>query len=114
MLILICNAGSTSLKFKLWRMPELIALAEGKVERVGEWGKRRLAYPINYKTEGYYLLVNFESEATLPREIERNLQIADQVLRYLVIRVEEKRSNVKPRPVRTAPAEEAAEAPAAE
>ena len=35
MLILICNAGSSSLKFKLWRMPELQSLAEGKVERVG-------------------------------------------------------------------------------
>lgn len=84
----------------------------GKVTKVDEWGKRRLAYPINYKTEGYYLLVNFESEATLPREIERNMQIAETVLRYLIVKVEEKRSNVKPRPVRTAP--EAAEAPAAE
>ena len=76
-----------------------------------EWGKRRLAYPINYKTEGYYVLVNFESEATLPREIERTMQIAETVLRYLIVKVEEKRSNVKPRPVRVAP--EAAE-PAAE
>ncbi len=83
----------------------------GKVTKVEEWGKRRLAYPINYKTEGYYLLVNFESEASLPREIERNMQIADQILRYLIVKVEEKRSNVKPRPVRTAPVtEEAAEA----
>ena len=83
----------------------------GKVTKVEEWGKRRLAYPINYKTEGYYLLVNFESEATLPREIERNMQIADAILRYLIVKVEEKRSNVKPRPVRVAPA---AEEPAAE
>ena len=83
----------------------------GKVTKVEEWGKCRLAYPINYKTEGYYLLVNFESEATLPREIERNMQIADAILRYLIVKVEEKRSNVKPRPVRVAPA---AEEPAAE
>ena len=84
----------------------------GKVTKVEEWGKRRLAYPINYKTEGYYLLVNFESEASLPHEIERNLQIAETILRYLIVKVEEKRSNVKPRPVRVAP--EAAEAPAAD
>ena len=88
----------------------------GKVLKVDEWGKRRLAYPINYKTEGYYLLVNFESEATLPREIERNMQIAETILRYLIVKVEEKRSNVKPRPVRVAPeaqeAAPAAEAPA--
>ncbi len=82
----------------------------GKVEKVDEWGKRRLAYPINYKTEGYYVLVNFEAEPEVPREIERNLQIAESVLRYLVVKVEDKRSNVKPRPVRVAPvaAEEAA------
>ena len=85
----------------------------GKVTKVDEWGKRRLAYPINYKTEGYYLLVNFESEATLPREIEGNMPNAETILRYLIVKVEDKRSNVKPRPVRVAPAEEpAAEAPA--
>ena len=85
----------------------------GKVTKVDEWGKRRLAYPINYKTEGYYLLVNFESEATLPREIERNMQIAETILRYLIVKVEEKRSNVKPRPERKAPEAEE-EIPAAE
>ena len=84
-----------------------------------EWGKRRLAYPINYKTEGYYVLVNYTAEASVPKEIERNLQISDSILRYLTVKVEEKRSNVKPRPVRVAPvAEEAAPAveaaPAAE
>ena len=101
------------------RFNAMIEQNGGKVTKVEEWGKRRLAYPINYKTEGYYLLVNFESEATLPREIERNMQIAETVLRYLIVKVEEKRSNVKPRPVRVAPeAPEAApaaeEAPAAE
>ena len=89
------------------------------MEKVEEWGKRRLAYPINYKTEGYYVLVNYTAEASVPKEIERNLQISDSILRYLTVKVEEKRSNVKPRPVRVAPvAEEAAPAveaaPAAE
>lgn len=100
------------------RFNAMIEQNGGKVTKVDEWGKRRLAYPINYKTEGYYLLVNFESEATLPREIERNMQIAETVLRYLIVKVEEKRSNVKPRPVRVAPeapeAAPAVEAPAAE
>ena len=95
----------------------------GKVTKVNEWGKRRLAYPINYKTEGYYLLVNFESEATLPREIERNMQISDSVLRYLTVRYEgelpAKREPLKPYAAReSAPVEaavvEAAPAPAAE
>ena len=73
----------------------------GEIEKIDEtWGKRRLAYAINYKTEGWYVLVNFKAPAELPRELERNLQINENVLRYLVVKVEEKRSSVKPRPVR--------------
>ena len=45
----------------------------GNVESVDLWGKRKLAYPINYETEGYYVLVNFESEPTLPAELERDV-----------------------------------------
>ena len=90
----------------------------GEIEKVDEtWGKRRLAYAIDYKTEGWYVLVNFKAPAELPRELERNLQINENVLRYLVVKLEEKRSAVKPRAVRpAAPVEEAAEeaAPAVE
>ena len=88
----------------------LISANGGEVEKVDEtWGKRRLAYAIDYKTEGWYVLVNFKAPAELPRELERNLQINENVLRYLVVKLEEKRSAVKPRPVRpAAPAEEAA------
>ena len=95
------------------RFNGMIEQEGGKVLKVDEWGKRRLAYPINYKTEGYYVLVNFESEATLPREIERTMQIAESILRYPIVKVEEKRSNVKPRPERKAPEVEE-EIPAAE
>ena len=83
---------------------------------VEEWGNRKLAYPINYKTEGWYVLVTLKAPSALPREIERNLGNMEAILRYLFVKLEEKRSNVKPRPVRVAPAvETAAEAaPAAE
>ena len=94
------------------RFNGMIEADGGKVEKVEEWGKRRLAYAINYKTEGYYVLVNFTANAELPREIERVMQINESILRYLTVKVEEKRSNVKPRPVRVAPVAE--EAPAAE
>ena len=92
-----------------------IAANGGVVEKVDEWGKRRLAYAINYKTEGYYVLVNFSAESEVPQEIERLLQINEQVLRYLVIRLEEKHTSVKPRAVPVRPAAPVAEeAPAAE
>ena len=50
---------------------------------VNEWGKRKLAYPINYITEGYYVLVSFKSEATFPLELERVFGITEGVLRYM-------------------------------
>lgn len=85
------------------RFTQVIVANGGEVEKVDEtWGKRRLAYAINYKTEGYYVLTTFKASGEVPREIERNLQISDSVIRYLVVKLEEKRSNVKPRPVRAA------------
>ena len=93
---------------------QLIADNGGQVEKVDEWGKRRLAYPIDYKTEGWYVLVNFSSEATLPLELERNLKINDMVIRYQVIRVLERKVGIKPRVVRPAPVAPVAEAPVAE
>ena len=87
----------------------VIASNGGEIEKVDEtfWGKRRLAYPINYKTEGWYVLVTLKAPAELPRELERNLKINENVLRYLVVKLEEKRSAVKPRAARPAPMEEA-------
>ena len=102
------------------RFSDLVKKNGGEIDRVDEWGKRRLAYAINYKTEGYYVLMYIKAPSELPRELERNLQIADSVLRYLVIRYEgevpAKREPLKPyvarETVEAAPAVEAvAEAP---
>jgi len=93
---------------------DLITGNGGSVDKVEEWGKRRLAYAIDYKTEGYYVLVNFQGEAELPKELERNLQISDSVIRYQVIKQIERKVGIKPRAVRPAPVAPAAEAPAAE
>lgn len=81
------------------RFTGIIEANGGIVEKVDEafWGKRRLAYPINDMTEGYYVLTTFKAESAVPREIERNLEISDKILRYLVIKLEEKRKTVKPR-----------------
>ncbi len=58
----------------------------GTVESVDEWGKRKLAYAINYETEGYYVLCNFSSEPEFPAELGRVLNITDGVLRSLIIK----------------------------
>ena len=99
------------------KVSALIENNGGEIEKVDEtWGKRRLAYAIDYKTEGWYVLVTFKAPVELPRELERNLQINENVLRYLVVKLEEKRSAVKPRANRPAPVAAPAEedAPAAE
>ena len=58
----------------------------GTIDQVDKWGTRRLAYPINYKNEGYYVLVNFTAPATLPDELERVMRITDSVIRFMIVK----------------------------
>ena len=60
----------------------------GEIEKTDVWGKRRLAYAIDYKTEGFYVLVNFNANPELPRELERNLRNDKRIMRYMVTRKE--------------------------
>ena len=53
---------------------------------VEEWGKRRLAYAIDYKTEGYYVLMSFTSDPAFPKELDRILGITEGVLRSMIVR----------------------------
>lgn len=57
----------------------------GTLGEVEEWGKRRLAYPINYENEGYYMVVNFACEESFPAELDRVINITDGVLRSLIV-----------------------------
>ena len=63
-----------------------IITANGEIEKTDEWGRKKLAYPIDYKTEGYYVLVNFAAAPELPRELERNFRNDESILRYMVVR----------------------------
>ena len=56
------------------------------LQNVDEWGKRRLAYLINKESEGYYVLMNFESEAAFPAELDRVFKITDGVIRSMIIK----------------------------
>ena len=89
------------------------------LQSVDEWGKRKLAYLINKESEGYYVLMNFESEAEFPAELDRIYKITDGVIRSLIIRKpegseipvakEEPKAEEAAPAVEEAPAEEAAE-----
>ena len=81
---------------------------------VDEWGKRRLAYAIDYKTEGYYVYVAFNGACELPKELSRNLGISESVIRSQIVKLLEKKSSVKPRAARVAPVSEETETAASE
>ena len=66
---------------------ELIAAGNGKVAKTDRWGRRRFAYEINHKWEGIYVVLEIVTEATNLDELERQLRIADEVVRHKVIRL---------------------------
>ena len=63
--------------------------ANATIDEVQDWGKKRLAYPINDITDGYYTLVHFTSAHDFPAELERNFNITDGILRALVVKAGE-------------------------
>jgi len=67
-----------------------IIATDGEIVKVDEWGQKRLAYEIEKLREGYYVLVDFKANPTLPQELERNFKIADEVIRYIVVNREAK------------------------
>jgi len=89
--------------------------ANAELISVSEWGKRRLAYPINHETDGYYVLYGFDCKPDFPMELERVLNITEGILRFLtVLRMD---APPKPAPEQEevdAPVEEAAAAPVEE
>ena len=67
-----------------------IIASEGEVGNVDVWGMKKFAYPIQKKTEGYYVVAEFKAPATLPKELDRRLRISDNVMRHIIINKDEK------------------------
>ena len=57
-----------------------------QIDSIEEWGKRKLAYPIEKVNEGYYVLVKFASDTNFPSELERVYKITDSIIKYLVVK----------------------------
>ena len=68
---------------------EYITRAGGTVTDVDDWGKKKLAYEIQKMSEAYYYFIHFDAEGAAPAEVENNVRIMDNVLRFLVVRVDE-------------------------
>ena len=73
----------------LERIKGYITRYNGTVGEVEEWGKKRLAYEIQKMNEGYYYFIHFDAEAGVPAQIEENIRIMDNVLRFLCVRADE-------------------------
>lgn len=61
----------------------------GELGEVDEWGMRKLAYPINKKEDGYYVVAEFRAEPDIPKELDRRLKIMDQIMRHIIVNKDE-------------------------
>ena len=110
--------GEEAAKATVNKFTSLIA-ENGEIVDVADWGKRRLAYPINDMNDGYFTVVTFKAEASLPAELERLFNIDENVMRSIVIRLDHEavaKAVAADEAVESVPAEEpvAEEAPAAD
>ena len=78
------NAEDEVKEAVLIKKQEVIS-ANGEVEKVDTWGNRKLAYQIAKFSEGFYVLVNFKASADLPKELDRNLKINENVIRHMIV-----------------------------
>lgn len=74
----------------LMEMVKEVISSDGEVTKENIWGNRKLAYPIQKKFDGYYVVVEFSANPDLPKELDRKLRIADGVMRHMIISKEDK------------------------
>ena len=77
-----------TLRGEIEKFNQIVTANGGEVAEVNEWGMRKLAYAINYITEGYYVLLTFAGASELPKELERNMKNDEKILRYMITRKE--------------------------
>ena len=80
------TAGEAAVKGTVEKFKAIIS-ENGEITGINEWGKRRLAYPINDKNEGYYVLVTFNAPTDFPAELERIFGITEDIMRSVTTRV---------------------------
>lgn len=80
----------------LERYFKVVTDAKGTIDNVDVWGKRRMAYDINKRSEGIYVVVNLTAEPSVVKEMDRQLNLSEQILRTKVLRPDAHRSATKP------------------
>ena len=87
MMVTTANLDEEASNALINKFKNLIA-ANGTIDSVDDWGKKRLAYEIQKMKEAYYYFIHFDAEADVPGEIEQRIRIMDNVIRYLCVRQE--------------------------
>ncbi len=109
MIILDASLEEDAIRTTLDRASKLVSGAGGTVGRIDRWGRRRFAYEVNHRVEGYYAVLEAVAEPAVMTELDRVLALADEVVRHKVIRLPDKVAgrSVRPVPAETAPAADA-------
>ena len=90
MVILDAGLEEDAIRAIIDRATQIITKSDGTVDRVDRWGKRRFAYEVHHRSEGYYVLLETTAEPAVLGEVDRMLGLADDVIRHKVIRLPEK------------------------
>jgi small subunit ribosomal protein S6 len=90
MIILDSSLEEDAVRATVDRSTDLLRSRGGDPIRVDRWGKRRLAYELNHRWEGYYVLIEVTAEPAALAELDRALHLADEVIRHKVIRLPER------------------------
>ena len=83
------NLGETDVDALTAQVQSFVEKEGGVIQKVEKWGKKRLAYRVGRFREGYYVLIVAEAGATMVKEVERRLKVADGIFRFLTVRVDE-------------------------
>jgi len=87
MVILDAGLEEDAIRAAVDRSTELIRSRGGVPGRVDRWGKRRFAYELGHRWEGYYVVIEAQAEPSAMAELDRTLRLADEVIRHKVIRL---------------------------
>jgi small subunit ribosomal protein S6 len=95
MVILDAGLEEEAIRTTIDRATQIVVKGGGTVDKVDRWGKRRFAYEVRHRNEGYYVLITTTAESAVLAEVDRMLGLADEVIRHKVIRLPEGKAVVR-------------------
>ncbi len=104
--ILDANLEEEQAQTTLEKVKGIITQTNGEILKVEDWGKRKLAYEVEKKDKGHYILIHFSGSPALLSELERNFRVMDAVIKFQTVRLDERRAPTAESPVPEEPAEE--------